>query len=71
MDGDIDVLDLEQLQIFDFPSPVMKVVYDGVEKQGEDTIDFGVCNEELVNKYTTDSIVAFSYYVIRVLVTIL
>ncbi len=33
VNGDIDVLDLEQLQIFDFPSPVMKVVYDGVEKQ--------------------------------------
>lgn len=50
VDGDIDVLDLEQLQIFDFPSRVMKVVYDGVEKQGEDTIDFGVCNEELVKE---------------------
>lgn len=35
VNGDIDVLDLEQLQIFDFPSPVMKVVYDGVEKQGD------------------------------------
>ena len=35
VNGDIDVLDLEQLQIFDFPSQVMKVVYDGVEKQGD------------------------------------